>query len=247
MMSSKVSGVFRPSIIATVILFLLAVLFTNLGMWQTKRGAEKSATEHQFATAKPLLLETAIGQESRFAHIDVGGHYDSKRHILLDNQVWQGRAGVHVFTPFSTNEGTVILVNRGWLPLPAGRQSMPEIPTPQQQTILRGILNTFPVPGRVLGPPDKLVGNKWPQLVTYMNPANISVALNTPLAKWIVQLADTEPAGFDGRDWKPVFLSSNKHRAYAFQWFALAGISIVLWVLNGIRRSKSHITKRPGK
>jgi len=239
MMSTKVSSFFKPSMTATIALFLLATLFTNLGGWQTQRAAEKTATQQQFDTAKPLLLEQAIAQKSRFAHIDVGGRYDTKRHILLDNQVWHGRAGVHVFTPFYSNEGTVILVNRGWLPLSADR-GLPEIPTPPNQTVLRGILNIFPVPGRILGPADKLDTDQWPQLVTYLNPADIAAALDTPLATWIVQLSDAEQAGFEGRDWKPVFLTANKHKAYALQWYALAGISIVLWIFNGIRRSRER-------
>ena len=41
MMSSKVSRFFKPSLIATAMLFLLAVLFAKLGVWQAKRGEEK--------------------------------------------------------------------------------------------------------------------------------------------------------------------------------------------------------------
>ena len=241
MMSSKVSRIFSPSLIATVVLFLLAALFANLGLWQARRGDGKAATEQQFATAKPLLLIDAIQQEARFAQIDVSGHYDEKRHFMLDNQVWHGQAGVHVFTPFYSRQGTVIMVNRGWLPLPADRKTMPAIPTPQNQTVLRGMLNIFPVPGRILGPADQLSTTKWPQLVTYLNSADMSVALDTQLAEWIIQLSDTEQAGFEGRNWQPVFLTSNKHKAYSFQWYALAGISIVLWILNGIRRSREKI------
>jgi len=241
MMSNKVSRFFKPSIIATVTLFLLAALFANLGLWQARRGEAKAATEQQFANAKPLLLKNAIAQKSRFAQIDVSGHYDTRRHFLLDNQVWHGRAGVHVFTPFYTHDGTVIMVNRGWLPLEAERKTMPLVPTPQNQTVLRGMLNIFPVPGRILGPADQLGSANWPQLVTYLNIADMSAALDTPLAEWIVQLSDSEQAGFDGRDWQPVFLTSNKHKAYAFQWYALAAISVVLWVFNGIRRSREKI------
>lgn len=241
MMSSKVSRFFLPSMIATVVLFLLAALFANLGLWQEQRGQGKAALEQEFATAKPLLLKNAIAQKSRFAQIDVSGHYDNKRHFLLDNQVWLGRAGVHIFTPFYTIEGTVIMVNRGWLPLSADRKTMPAIPTPQSQTVVRGMLNIFPVPGRILGPADQLGKTNWPQLVTYLNSTDMSAALNTPLAGWIVQLSDTEQAGFEGRDWQPVFLTSNKHKAYAFQWYALVVISIVLWIFNGIRRAREKI------
>jgi surfeit locus 1 family protein len=240
MMTSKVSSIFKPSAVATVVLFLLVVIFTYLGMWQTHRAAEKTVIEQQFESGSPVLLAKAVESGSRFAHIDESGHYDTGRHILLDNQVWRGRAGVHVFTPFYTTDGVVILVNRGWLPASADRQTLPEIPTPSGQAVLRGILNTYPGPGRVLGHADELSKNDWPQRVTYLNSADISAALDEPLPEWVVQLSETEPAGFEGRNWKPVFLTSIKHKAYAFQWFALAGISIVLWVFNGIRGSKGH-------
>ena len=235
-MTLKVSRSFKPSIAGTVALFLLATLFANLGVWQTKRAAEKAATEQQHRAATPVPFELALAGSKRFARIDVSGHYDPIRHILLDNQIWKGRAGVHVFTPFFTLDGTAILVNRGWLPLVADRQTMPDIPTPLHQTVLRGMLNTLPVPGRILGQADKLEPNKWPQLVTYLNLGDIAESLNVPLENWVIQLSDSETAGFEGRDWKPVFLSSSRHKGYAFQWFALATVSIVLWVFIGFRK-----------
>ncbi len=191
--------------------------------------------------ASHLSLKTALTRDERFARIDVSGHYDPVRHILLDNQVWKGRAGVHVFTPFYTLDGTAILVNRGWLPLAADRQTMPDIPTPQHETVLRGMLNTLPVPGRILGQADKMNQNHWPQLVTYLNLENIVESLDVSLENRIIQLSDSEQAGFEGRDWKPVFLTSRKHKAYAFQWFALATISIVLWIFTGFRKTSGKI------
>ena len=222
-------------------LFILASLFASLGMWQTKRAAEKEQTEIQHRTASTVSFKTALARDERFARIDVSGHYDPFRHILLDNQIWKGRAGVHVFTPFYTTDGTAILVNRGWLPLAADRQTLPDIPTPQHETVLRGMLNTLPVPGRILGQADKMNQNQWPQLVTYLNLENITESLDVSLENRIIQLSDSEQAGFEGRDWKPVFLTSRKHKAYAFQWFALATISIVLWIITSFRKPSGNI------
>jgi len=221
---------------------MLITLFVSLGMWQTQRAVEKAATEQLHQAATSVSFDLALAGEKRFARIDVSGHYDPIRHILLDNQVWKGRAGVHVFTPFYTLDGTAILVNRGWLPLAADRQTMPDIPTPQHQTVLRGMLNTLPVPGRMLGRADELEHDRWPQLVTYLNLENIAGSLDAPLEKWVIQLSDSETAGFEGRDWKPVFLSSNRHKGYAFQWFALAAVSVVLWVLIGFRKQSGNNT-----
>jgi len=221
-------------------LSLLAILFANLGMWQSKRASEKDLTQLQHKMAEDVSFETALAGEQRFARIDVGGHYDPVRHILLDNQIWNGRAGVHVFTPFKTLSGRLILVNRGWLPLAADRQSMPGIPTPQHETVVRGMLNTIPVPGRMLGAADEIQDDKWPQLVTYLNTKNIGLSLDAPLENWVIQLDDSEQAGFEDRDWKPVFLTPRKHRGYAFQWYALTTASIVLWIFSSFRRPKEN-------
>jgi cytochrome oxidase assembly protein ShyY1 len=235
-MTAKVSRLFRPSISGTLALFMLTGLFASLGMWQAQRAAEKEQTELRHRMATRVSFETALAKDERFARIDVSGHYDPVRHILLDNQIWKGRAGVHVFTPFYTLDGTAILVNRGWLALTADRQTMPAVPTPQHETVLRGMLNTLPVPGRMLGQADRMNQSQWPQLVTYLNLENITESLDVPLENRIIQLSASEQAGFEGRDWKPVFLTSRKHKAYAFQWFALATVSIVLWVFTGFRK-----------
>jgi len=239
-MVSKGIKSFRPSRSATLVLFLLALLFATLGTWQEIRAREKLITEQQHQLALPLSLKTAIAQGSRFSRIDVNGHYDTSRHILLDNQVWHGRGGVYVFTPFYTTGGTTLLVNRGWLPLSADRKTMPEIPTPQHEIALKGMLNTLPVPGRMLGSADRLRQDQWPQLVTYLNLADISVSLGMPLENWIIQLSESDQSGFEGREWKPVFLSSNRHRAYAFQWFALVAATIMMWIFIGFKKPSGN-------
>lgn len=239
-MLAKVFKSFRPSTSATLVLFLLVCLFATLGTWQERRAQEKEKIEQQHQVALPLSLEKAMAQNSRFSRIDVSGHYDTRRHILLDNQIWQGRAGVYVFSPFYTTSGTSILVNRGWLPLTPDRKTMPDIPTPQHEIVLKGMLNTMPVPGRILGAADQLKREQWPQLVTYLNLPDISDSLGIPLEGWVIQLSKSEPGGFDGREWKPVFLSSSRHRGYAFQWYALVAACIAMWVYLGFRKPSGN-------
>jgi surfeit locus 1 family protein len=222
--------------VLTLVLFLLAVIFMTLGAWQARRAAEKTVIEQQHRYATTMSLETAMAQNDRFSRIEITGRYDANRHILLDNQIWHGRAGVHVFTPFYTVDGTAILVNRGWLPLGPDRTVKPEIPTPQFELVLHGMLNSIPVPGRILGSADQLRKNEWPQLITYLNLEDISGSLERPLENWIIQLSASEQHGFEGREWKPVFLSSSRHRGYAFQWFALALACVAMWVFSGFRK-----------
>lgn len=235
-MTFKVSRHFRPKLLSTIALFLLAALFTSLGGWQTNRASEKLATEQLHLTAKNVSLESALQQNLRFARVEIHGRYDPIRHVLLDNQIWKGRAGVHVFTPFYTNNGAAILVNRGWLPLAADRKTLPEVPTPMDDTNIKGMLNILPVPGLAVGEPDSLEQDQWPQLVTYLNRQNIADSTQSELEDWVVQLAPTDISGFQGRDWKPVFMSSDRHKAYAFQWFSLTTACIALWLVTSFRK-----------
>jgi surfeit locus 1 family protein len=236
-MNTRASRSFRPGFAVTLALCLLATLFASLGAWQTRRAAEKSVLEAQYRDAARMPLSAAIERDERFARVEASGHYDTARHILLDNQLWQGRGGVHVFTPFTTNGGEVVLVNRGWLPLPPDRRSLPDVATPAQQVVLTGLLNLFPVPGRKVGEADALASDHWPQLVTYMEHGDIERALGVELAERIVQLSPKDVHGFDGRDWKPVFMSAERHRGYAFQWFALTAACVVLWLATSFRKT----------
>ena len=51
---------FRPSIKLTLALFILALVFLRLGIWQTDRKAEKQMLFEQFENAPLLSLEEAL-------------------------------------------------------------------------------------------------------------------------------------------------------------------------------------------
>jgi len=53
-------------------------------------------------------------------------------------------------------------------------------------------------------------------------------------------LSKSEPTGFEGREWKPVFLSSSRHKGYAFQWFALVAACVAMWMFLGFRKSSGN-------
>ena len=61
--------------------------------------------------------------------------------------------------------------------------------------------------------------------------------LDQPIEDWVIQLSQPDDAGFEGREWKPVFMSSSRHRGYAFQWFALVAACFAMWVYLGFRKT----------
>lgn len=221
----------RSAIKFTLLMGVLAVTFGSLGLWQLERKSERAAMYEAFDMASQMSLRDAVTAEQPFAQVRAIGHYDPRRHFLLDNKIYEAQAGVHVLTPFTTLEGQVLLVNRGWKPLPPDRSALPTISSPDIEVHLNGRLHALPQSGPRLGASDSLGDDQWPQLMTYFELPAIETALQTELLPWIVLLDADQPHGFVGRDWKPATMRPEMHGAYAFQWFALAAAAVLIWGL----------------
>lgn len=229
---------FRPSFKLTLILIALAAVFLRLGLWQLDRKAEKSALFERFENAPSLDLQTALEREQDLALVEGYGRYDPSRHILLDNKISEGRAGVHVLTPFRLHDGSWVLVNRGWLPLPPDRRSLPEVPTDSSARTISGRLVSPVAGGPRLGEADSLVTDRWPQLVTYLDLADVGTALGLSLHPWIVQIDVDDATGFGDRRWKAAVMAPPVHGAYAVQWLALSAATLIIWITLGFRRGE---------
>jgi len=231
---------FKPSWQASLALGSLVAAFLWLGNWQLDRAAQKAERQEACEHARRFESLPPASPDIRYARTTLSGHFDPARTLLIDNQVHLGRAGVHVLTPFTLADGRTILVNRGWLPLPADRRSLPKVSTPGQAVSVSGILDQPYTPGRKVGGPDRLAADHWPQLVTYPDLADIAAVLGTSLYPYVLLLEPDSPAGFEGRDWKPVQTGAIKHHARALQWFTFVIAAIVIWVFLGLRRGKEQ-------
>jgi surfeit locus 1 family protein len=235
---------FKPSLALTVVLLLLAILFLRLGWWQLERKADKTLLFEQFKQAPQLAIGEALERGETFARVEARGRYDPVRHILLDNKILNGRAGVHVLSPFVLSDGRVILVNRGWLPLPPDRHPLPDVATDGNARTITGILSRPPAIGPRLGAADVLEPDRWPQLVTYPDLETVAVALDTGLQPWLIRLDAADETGFQDRDWRPAVMGPEVHGAYALQWFSLAVTAGVIWLVLGLRRARSSPAER---
>ena len=219
----------------------LAAGFSSLGWWQLQRMDEKEALISDFEDGEIQGLQTSLESEERFIRVHATGRFDTERHVLLDNQVFRGRAGVHVFTPFTTFNGTTILVNRGWKPMPADRSSLPEVGAPSVPVDISGVLAPPPEHRQRLGDPDVLKPDEWPQLVTYLDIKNVASALQADLPHRVVWLDAGDETGFEGREWSPSTMKPQQHKAYAVQWFGLATAALVIWVYVLIRQRGKNV------
>jgi surfeit locus 1 family protein len=234
---------FKPSLAATLLLAALAVLFALLGNWQLQRAADKEAAEAAHAAAGAVRVTRLDGTLEAFTRVELRGRLDPERHFLIDNRILAGRPGVHVLTPFMPENGqSTILVNRGWLPLPPDRASLPEVPTPTAAFTVTGELRPYPGVGVQLGEADQPRPDQWPQLITYPDREAFGAAIGEDLRPWVVYMDKASAGGFEGRDWRVNVMGPGKHRAYAVQWFALAATAVGAWIVLGARRAGGRST-----
>jgi surfeit locus 1 family protein len=153
---------------------------------------------------------------------------------------------VHVLTPFRLAGGGHLLVNRGWLPMPADRRSLPGFETDAAERTIRGVLRQPPAGGPRLGEADDLRADQWPQLVTYLDPDRIAEVMGLDLPPRILHLDAADSSGFAGREWQAAVMRPAVHGAYALQWFALAAAALVIWIVLGVRRGR-HLARPAGR
>ena len=228
---------FSPTVAPTAATAAVFVLLCGLGFWQLDRAAGKEERRTAFEESRAVLLdETALAGEVReFARVRLEGRYDPERQFLQDNRTHEGRAGYHVLTPFRIASHGAVLVNRGWVPADPDRTVLPQVAVPADELRLWGIARLPREDLVVLGETGYAAGG-WPKVVQRVEIDAMQRSLGYPLAAWLVALDRDAPHGFV-REWTAApGLSPDRHRGYAFQWFALATALFGIWVAVNIER-----------
>ncbi len=108
----------------TVVVFLVMAGLARLGFWQLDRLDERRAENVLLqaaldAPAFELTSEFVIDNpdELKDRWVTAVGEYDFNYQGIIKLQNFQGRAGVFLVAPLILDDGTAVLVNRGWLPV----------------------------------------------------------------------------------------------------------------------------------
>ena len=219
-------------------------LFAALGAWQWQRGIEKQAMlveiSDLLAVRDPKPLEGLLEQDSRnLVWVSGAGEFAPRGPLLLDNQMRAGRAGVRAYRLFTVEgEATPLLVDLGWLPLPADR-TLPPIATPIGRIAIRGLLAPPPSAGIALGSGIAKVDEGW--LLTRIDMNAIAAAADLPKAPAarVLRLDPDLPLGYErDLDILANTLPPERHRGYAVQWWGLAATVLVVWLVLGFRRKR---------
>jgi len=232
---------FRLRLIPLLATVALVILGVSLAQWQTRRALEKERIDlqmHQRALLEPLLLgsQPVAAKDAAFRRIRVSGQFVGAWPIYLDNRALHGAAGFYVMMPFKIQGSEMhLLVARGWQPRNAlDRSKMPPLATPAGIVQIEGIARENIDRVMQLGQATPLAPGA---IVQNISAAEVARQAKLPMQDFILEQTSALPDGLQ-RDWPLPSAGADKHRAYAFQWYALSLMAIIFFVVTGYRRGK---------
>lgn len=217
-----------------------AALTAGLGLWQLDRAAQKTRLQQarEARQALPPLAWPALATDAaavaaqEHRGVDLQGRWLAAHTVYLDNRPMDGRSGFVALTPLALPDGSVVLVQRGWLPRDAADRtrivapSLPDGPVRLLGRIAAGPPRVYALGGADAGPIRQNL-----ELDGFARETGLALR---PLV--VVQL-DTAPtaaaAAADGlrRHWPQPAADVHKHHGYAAQWFGLCAlvVGLTLW------------------
>jgi surfeit locus 1 family protein len=112
----------RPLLWPTIVMLPIVLFSLSLGVWQMERRAWKRDILDRIATnqaAAPLTLDELLkGDPLRFEYgrVKVSGRFLHDKEFYLAARSLKNKVGMQVVTPVRTDDGIIVLFDRGWIP-----------------------------------------------------------------------------------------------------------------------------------
>ena len=234
-MSAKLRRLLWPGVMTVI---MLAVLL-GLGTWQVQRLHWKEgliAERTARTTAAPIALPAAGAPLSPaaltdldFRHGTATGVFQHEREMYIAARTMEGSVGYQIVTPLQQADGSVVLVNRGWVP------ETRKNPAKRAEGQLAG---TVTVDGAIrapgvqhwLQPDNQPAQNIWFWSDLPAMAAHAGIAPDKLVPVFLEAGPALNPGGLPVGGQTKVNLP-NDHLQYAITWYALAAGLAVIYVL----------------
>jgi surfeit locus 1 family protein len=234
----------------------LVWLTFSLGQWQTGRAQEKQTlfeAQARALAAEPLSPAGALLDLDNLSYrkIELKGRFEAKALIYIDNRQVNGRPAVQVVQGFQPEGASFLIpVDRGLLLRnPAEPRLAPNMPNDAipagerfnlQGTILPRFAQSAELRGVAMGEADSIVRTQsngyevWSNFsasefekLSSMQVSNFVVTLQ-PVAQTAGQQTQASIAGGFYHLAVPLQEQVAKHKGYAFQWFTMSAVLVLL-------------------
>ena len=241
----------RAAVVVVLAALAGALLTARLGFWQLDRAAQKIALAQarQHSAAMPPLGDAALARNAGGVPLQLHrsvvlqGHWLPQYTVYLENRQMREQPGFYVVTPLQLGDGRSVLVERGWIPRDLmDRTRIVAPPAPAGPVQLRG---------RIAGRPGRLyefAGAASGPIRQNLDIASFALETGLPLLPLSVVQQDGSGTPPDGllRQWPQPDDGLQKHYGYAFQWFAMCALIIVLYVWFQLIASRRAAAARQG-
>ena len=226
----------RKWMFTTLLVLAGGALCVRLGIWQLDRLEQRRAfnahVEDMWA-ADPVVLDGQSTEDlaaMEYRAVTVSGMYDFEYQVALRNRYFRNEYGYHLLTPLVLDDGSAVLVERGWIPAdgnasPADWRKYDQTGRVTVQGQIR-LGQAVPDLGGVPDPtltPDQIRLDFW----NIVNLERIQNQVPYPLLDIFVQ-PDADPNDSEPPiPYQPeIDLTEGPHFGYALQWFTFATILV---------------------
>jgi surfeit locus 1 family protein len=231
---------FRPYPGLTIASALLFILLCGLGVWQLERlqwklGLIAQVNGHMAET--PVSLDRVMAMPpdlAQYRRVSITGHFDNAKEAYVFAGNKTGEPGYHVLTPFQTDDGRWVMVDRGVVPrqkLDPGSRAAGLI---HGETRVTGVWRRPDAAGYFTPAPDEK------HRIWYSRDLKaIAASDHLTLAAPALIEADTTPnPGGWPLGGQTVVTFRNAHLSYAITWFGLALGLLIIWFSYNISRGR---------
>lgn len=217
---------FRPPLWAWLGYLPLMALLVSLGSWQLNRGLTKAGLDSD-AEQAPVTRDWEAGMPPQITpplSVRVRGRYRETPILLLDNQSYSRRPGLHLWHVFEPEQGPLMVVNQGWLPWHGGRGLLPALPPVPNDGEVVGLWRPLPRAGIALAQAACLPAGDEPLLVLYPTAETLACLTGELVADGMLLLNPDD--GHPGvRAWSLTeAVPATRHFGYAAQWFMFGAV-----------------------
>jgi len=216
---------------------VFAIVCSLLGMWQFSRRADARAEIARIDAnydAEPRPLDDVLPADAawdeavKWTPVRVTGRYLADEQLLVRNRPYGGQPGFEILTPLRLDDGSTLVVDRGWVPTGSRQDApddVPEAPSGEVAAIVRLRAGEPPVgTGLAAGADDQLLSVDLPLVGRRVGDGTRTQAYGQLAAEEDAAGRDVEntalPAARPERDEGP-------HLSYALQWFVFALLGFV--------------------
>ncbi len=228
---------------------VFAVVCCLLGAWQWHRREEALAAIDRLESnydrepapvADVLPSPDAFDPDQQWTPVLLEGEYLVDEQLLLRGRWRAGEVGFDVVTPFRTTDGTVFVVDRGWIDQADGAERpVTEPATPEGRTTI--VARLRPDEGTIAGrgaPEGQIASVDLPSIAAALGEPTYTGAYGLLASEGGAEPADVAVAA------RPV-LDEGPHLSYTLQWFvfALGGFAAVGWGMRDELRGDAPVER----